>query len=59
MINYKHIFIFFLISLYILIGGYLSLTNGITSDEFIEQNNWLINLSASKEFITTGQYYLF
>ena len=56
MINYKNIIIFSLFILYVFIGSYLSLTNGITSDEFIEQNNWLINLSASKEFIITGQY---
>ena len=56
MINYKNILISLLFFLYILVGGYLSLTNGITSDEFIEQNNWLINLSASKEFIASGQY---
>ena len=41
---------------YFLLGSYLSLTNGITSDEFHEQNNWLINLSAAKEFLSTGQY---
>ena len=53
--NQKLAFYLFII-LYLLIGGYLSITNGITSDEYHEQNNWTINLSAAKEFITTGQY---
>ena len=34
----------------------MSLTNGITSDEYHEQNNWIINLSAAKEFFATGKY---
>ncbi len=42
--------------IYFCIGSYLSLTNGITSDEYHEQNNWIINLSAAKEFLTTGRY---
>ena len=42
--------------IYFCIGSYLSLTNGITSDEYHEQSNWLVNLSAAKEFISTGQY---
>ena len=56
MINYKHIFIFFLISLYILIGGYLSLTNGITSDESFEQLNWIENIKGVKSLLINGNY---
>ena len=41
---------------YILIGSFLSITTGITSDEYHEQKNWLVNLSAIKEFIYTGKY---
>ena len=54
-LNKKYLisFIFFV---YFLLGSYLSLTNGITSDEYHEQNNWIINLSAAKEFIKTGEY---
>ena len=47
--NQKLAFYLFII-LYLLIGGYLSITNGITSDEYHEQNNWTINLSAAKEW---------
>ena len=56
MINYKYIFIFFLISLYILIGGYLSLTNGITSDESFEQVNWIENIEGVKNLLINGNY---
>ena len=41
---------------YILIGSFLSITTGITSDEYHEQKNWLVNLSAIKDFIYTGEY---
>ena len=53
--NQKLAFYLFFI-LYITIGTYLSITNGITHDENHEQNNWIINLSAAKEYISTGQY---
>ena len=56
MINYKYIFIFFLISLYIIIGGYLSLTNGITSDESFEQLNWIENIEGVKNLLINGNY---
>ena len=56
MIKNQKLAIYIFIILYLLIGSYLSITNGITSDEYHEQNNWIINLSAAKEFITTGQY---
>ena len=56
MINYKHIFIFFLISLYILVGGYLSLTNGITSDESFEQLNWIENIKGVKVLLIKWYY---
>ena len=54
-LNKKYL-ISFIFLVYFLLGSYLSLTNGITSDEYHEQNNWLINLSAAKEFLSTGQY---
>ncbi len=54
--NYKNIFIFFLISIYILIGGYLSLTNGITSDESFEQLNWIENIKGVKNLLVNGNY---
>jgi len=46
----------FLYIIFILIGSYLSITNGITSDEYHEQQNWIVNLSAAKEFILTREY---
>ena len=41
---------------YILAGSFLSVTTGITSDEYHEQKNWIVNLSAIKDFIYTGEY---
>ena len=49
-LNNKYLISFFFL-IYFLLGSYLSITNGITSDEYHEQNNWIINLSAAKEFI--------
>ena len=37
-------------------GSYLSLSNGITSDEYHEQLNWNINFSAIHSFLNTGEY---
>ena len=37
-------------------GSYLSLSNGITSDEYHEQLNWNINFSAIQSFLNTGKY---
>jgi len=56
MINYKRITIFFLIFIYIIIGTYLSLTNGITSDESFEQLNWVENLNGVKNLLINGEY---
>ena len=51
--NYQFfIFLFF----YFLIGGFFSITNGITSDEFAEQQNWQINISAIISFLKSGNY---
>ena len=54
-LNNKYLISFFFL-IYFLLGSYLSITNGITSDEYHEQKNWIINLSAAKEFIKTGEY---
>ena len=43
-INNKY-FLFLLLLIYTLIGIYLSLTTGITSDESGEHRNWIVNLS--------------
>ena len=49
---YFYIFLF----IYSSIGSYLSITNGITSDEYHEQLNWEINLSAIINFLNDGSY---
>ena len=51
--NYQ--FTIFLI-FYIFIGAYLSISNGITSDEYHEQLNWEVNFSAIISFLKTGSY---
>ena len=51
--------IYILFLTYFLIGSYLSVTNGISSDELHEQKNWEVNLSAIKSFLTTGNYDIF
>ena len=37
-------------------GVFLSINTGISHDEFHEQQNWLFNLEAIRNFLTTGQY---
>ncbi len=54
-LNKNYLFFLFLI-FYFLIGAYLSLTNGITSDEYHEQLNWKVNSSAIINFIQNGNY---
>ena len=51
--NYQ--FTIFLI-FYIFIGAYLSISNGITSDEYHEQLNWEVNFSAIVSFLKNGSY---
>ena len=53
--NKKLIYIFF-ISIYLIVGIYLSITNGITSDESFEQLNWEENLSGIKSLLGNGNY---
>ena len=48
MIKFKEIIIFILFSTYFVIGLYLSLDNGISHDQFHEQQNWKINFQAIK-----------
>ena len=51
--NYQF-FIFLLF--YFLVGAYLSIINGITSDEFHQQKNWEIHLRAIINFLKYGNY---
>ena len=48
-------YIFFFI-IYLIVGSYLSVTNGITSDEYIEELNWQINISAVSSFFKNGNF---
>ena len=52
----KNYLFFIFLTIYTLVGAYLSLTTGISSDELHEQKNWSINLLAIKDFINTGNY---
>jgi len=49
----KNYFYYFYLA-YILFGVCLSLTNGISHDEFHENHNWLINFSAIKNILSNG-----
>ena len=48
MIKFREIIIFFLFSIYVVFGLYLSIDNGISHDQFHEQLNWKINFQAIK-----------
>tara|TARA_B100000131_G_C18114489_1_gene610795 strand:- start:1449 stop:3029 length:1581 start_codon:yes stop_codon:yes gene_type:complete len=50
--NLSYIFLF----IYIIVGIYLSITNGITSDEYHQQLNWEIHQSAIISFFKNGNY---
>ena len=52
----KNNLFFIFLFLYFVIGSYLSLSNGITSDEYHEQLNWQVNFSAILSFFKTGSY---
>ena len=43
---------------YTLFGSWLSITTGISHDEYHEQLNWEINLLGIKSFFSTGEYLL-
>ena len=56
MFRKKNLLLYTLISLYLCIGIYLSITTGITSDESFEQLNWDQNTSGIKSLISFGHY---
>ena len=56
MIKNKNIIYIFFIFIYLIVGIYLSITNGITSDESFEQLNWEKNLLGIKSFLVNGNY---
>ena len=52
----KNYYFFTFLLFYFFIGSYLSITNGITSDEYHEQLNWDVNFSAIISFFKNGSY---
>ena len=56
MLTKKNHLLLLLLFLYTVLGIYLSISNGITSDEHHEQYNWVINASAINNFIKNGNY---
>ena len=53
--NKNFFFVTFFLS-YLIFGIYLSITNGITSDESFEQLNWEVNLSGIQSLIKNAEY---
>ena len=52
----KKYFLFSIFTVYLVTGLYLSLTNGITVDEYFNHLHFQINKDASINFIQTGSY---
>ena len=50
MLNLKNTSIFIVYAFYFIVGAYLSVTNGISHDQYHEQLNWKINFDAIKSF---------
>ena len=55
MIN-RNSLLLILLTIYTLIGSWLSINTGISHDEFHEQLNWEVNLQAINDFFNTGEY---
>ena len=56
MIKNKNLIYIVFIIIYLIFGTYLSITNGITSDESLEQLNWKKNLSGIQNLLKYGNY---
>ncbi len=56
MFRNNKLLLYTLISLYLCVGIYLSITTGITSDESFEQLNWDQNTSGIKSLLSFGHY---
>ena len=56
MIKNKNLIYIVFIFIYLIVGIYLSITNGITSDESYERLNWQENLSGIKSLLANGNY---
>ena len=57
MLNFRKISVITFFSIYFLTGVYLSITNGISHDQFHEQLNWKINFDAIKGIIENDNRY--
>ena len=57
MLNLRNNLIIFSFVIYFVIGAYLSITNGISHDQYHEQLNWKINFEAIKSLINNGNGY--
>ena len=57
MLNLRNILVATVFTLYFSIGAYLSITNGISHDQYHEQQNWIINLDAIKSIINNDNGY--
>jgi hypothetical protein len=56
MIKNKNLLYIIFFAIYLIVGIYLSITNGITSDESFEQLNWEKNFSGIISFLKHGNY---
>ena len=57
MLKYRNIIVCFFFAIYIILGLYLSITNGISHDQYHEQLNWKINFQAIKSVLfNQGDY---
>ena len=56
MIKNKNLLYIIFFAIYLIVGIYLSITNGITSDESYERLNWQENLSGIKSLLANGNY---
>ena len=54
--NINKNFLLLFLLLYTFFGIYLSISTGISHDEYHEQLNWEINLKGIKSFFSNGNY---
>ena len=59
MLNLRNILVVFFFTVYFVVGAYLSITNGISHDQYHEQQNWIINFDAIKSIFNNdnGHYH--
>ena len=57
MLNFRNILIIIFFGIYFITGAYLSITNGISHDQYHEQLNWKINFDAIKGLFNNDNSY--